>query len=160
MTDITIAAGGFPHYVGPVTGDIWIVANKPFTTPQGTPISASDVPSATFLIKIPFTVEDSVLQIPEFVIDATEDAIDYPDATLGAFVMTSQGRPVTALSVFKRFKVPPSPANTSWGQLAAHNAAVQLTPPAVPSAPVATAIDAGRLDVAISAVAGAGSYKL
>src|SRR6266478_9128880 len=111
MTDITIAAGGFPHYQGPASGEIWIVANIPFTTPQGVPISASYVPEGTFVKKVPFTVdENKVLQVPELVIDATEDSIDYPEATLGAFVMTAQGRPITVLSVFKRFKVPPTPS--------------------------------------------------
>jgi hypothetical protein len=161
MTDITIAAGGFPHYEGPSTGEIWIVANRPYTTPQGKGISANYVPESTFAIKVPFTVDGNrVLQVPQVVIDATEDSIDNPAATLGAYIMTSQGRPISVLSVFKAFKVSASPISTNWGQLAAHNAAVPLPVPTTPDAPVATAIDFSQVNVVLSAAAGAASYKL
>src|SRR6266481_9219833 len=131
MTDITIEAGGFPHYQGPTNVEIWIVANKAFVTPDGKPISAGSVADAAWMVRVAegIIVADNVLQVPEIIVDATEDAISGQDATLSAFVVTQQGRPVSALSVFRNFKVPPSPSSMSWAQLAVHNSSVVISPP-------------------------------
>jgi uncharacterized repeat protein (TIGR01451 family) len=127
MTDITIAAGGFPHYEGaPTEGlEIWIVANRPYTTPDSKMISASYVPEKIFLVKAAVEVdEENIVQVPELIVDATEDAIDNPEAELGAYLMTSQGRPVTVLGVFKSFIVPATPMDTTWEALARYQVPV------------------------------------
>jgi hypothetical protein len=162
MTNITIAAGSFPHYEGPAEVEIWIVANKPYVTPDGKPVSASQVSEVSWMVRAAATVDaqNKILQVPQVIVDATEDALDNPDATLSAFVVTQLGRPVSALSVFRNFKVAATPVSTNWAQIAAHNAGVSPNAPSQPAAPVATDIDPGQIDVLITAAQGAGSYAL
>src|SRR4051812_15041492 len=161
MTDITIAAGSFPHYEGPDDPEIWIISNKPYVTPDGKCITANSLPERTFVARGVCTVgSDRVLTTPELVVDATEDAIVNSDATLGAYLVTSQGRPISVLSVFKSFRVPASPTTTSWDLLAGATPPDVGDLPDVPATPTASEVSTAQVNFAFSASDGSISYKV
>jgi len=126
----TIAEKVFTNWQkGNLSLELWVCANESFTaddgTPDGTHITASKPEEGTFYKKAALTpnTTDKTLTVGTVDLLPTTTSLDNPSATYTAFVMAISENtvsPLTPLSVFKRFRVPPG-AET-WGDIAAFNA--------------------------------------
>jgi hypothetical protein len=119
MASITIASVAVPNWQRDSDVELRIYARSSFIAADGTLVAEGhpdfdEAVAGNWFVRAACSLSSSVLTIPSITLISTTDSQDNPAAEYSAYFYTTEGEQIGAFGAFDLFKLPASPASTTW----------------------------------------------